>query len=73
MTVFSAGGHARTMDFHEGDVGYVEKSMPHYIEKTLAIRICSSLKCSPRLPGHLACGVAGAYSFSTRGSTYWDR
>ncbi len=32
MTVFSAGGHARTMDFQEGDVGYVEKSMPHYIE-----------------------------------------
>jgi oxalate decarboxylase len=32
MTVFSAGGHARTMDFHEGDVGYVERSMPHYIE-----------------------------------------
>lgn len=34
MTVFSAGGHARTMDFHEGDVGYIEKSMPHYIENT---------------------------------------
>jgi oxalate decarboxylase len=32
MTVFAAGGHARTMDFHEGDVGYVEKSKPHYIE-----------------------------------------
>jgi oxalate decarboxylase len=32
MTVFSAGGHARTMDFHESDVGYVERSMPHYIE-----------------------------------------
>jgi oxalate decarboxylase len=32
MTVFSAGGHARTMDFHEGDVGYIERSMPHYIE-----------------------------------------
>jgi oxalate decarboxylase len=32
MTVFAAGGHARTMDFHEGDVGYIEKSMPHYIE-----------------------------------------
>lgn len=32
MTVFSAGGHARTMDFREGDVGYVQKSMPHYIE-----------------------------------------
>jgi len=32
MTVFSAGGHARTMDFHAGDVGYIEQSMPHYIE-----------------------------------------
>jgi oxalate decarboxylase len=32
MTVFSAGGHARTMDFQEGDVGYIERSMPHYIE-----------------------------------------
>jgi len=34
MTVFSAGGHARTMDFQEGDVGYIERSMPHYIENT---------------------------------------
>jgi oxalate decarboxylase len=34
MTVFSAGAHARTMDFEEGDVGYIEKSMPHYIENT---------------------------------------
>lgn len=32
MTVFSAGGHARTMDFMEGDVGYIQRSMPHYIE-----------------------------------------
>jgi oxalate decarboxylase len=32
MTVFSARGHARTTDFHEGDVGYIERSMPHYIE-----------------------------------------
>ena len=32
MTVFAAGGHARTMDFMAGDVGYVERSMPHYIE-----------------------------------------
>ena len=32
MTVFAAGGHARTMDFHAGDVGYIERSMPHYIE-----------------------------------------
>ena len=34
MTVFVAGGHARTMDFFAGDVGYIEQSMPHYIENT---------------------------------------
>ena len=32
MTVFSAGGEARTMDFEGGDVGYIEISKPHYIE-----------------------------------------
>ena len=34
MTVFSAGGRARTMNFEEGDVGYVDKSAPHYVENT---------------------------------------
>jgi oxalate decarboxylase len=34
MTVFSAGARARTMDFEEGDVGYVLQSNPHYIENT---------------------------------------
>jgi len=34
MTVFAAGGRARTMDFQEGDVGYIDKSVPHYIENT---------------------------------------
>jgi len=32
ITVFTAGAHARTMDFHAGDVGYIEQSQPHYIE-----------------------------------------
>ena len=32
MTVFAAGTHARTMDFQEGDVGYVLQSTPHYVE-----------------------------------------
>jgi oxalate decarboxylase len=32
MTIFAAGGHARTMDFHPGDVGYIDQSQPHYIE-----------------------------------------
>ncbi|HEV2288772.1 MAG TPA: cupin domain-containing protein [Candidatus Acidoferrales bacterium] len=34
MTVFAAGGRARTMDFQRGDVGYIEKTLPHYIENT---------------------------------------
>ncbi len=32
MTVFAAGSRARTMDFEEGDVGYILQSVPHYIE-----------------------------------------
>jgi oxalate decarboxylase len=34
MTVVAAGNRARTMDFQAGDVGYVEKSLLHYIENT---------------------------------------
>lgn len=34
MTSFIAGSAARTMDFEAGDVGYVLKSNPHYIENT---------------------------------------
>jgi len=34
MTVFAAGGRARRMDFQEGDVGYIDKSVPHYVENT---------------------------------------
>jgi oxalate decarboxylase len=34
MTVFIADAEARTMDFQEGDVGYILQSQPHYIENT---------------------------------------
>ena len=34
MTTFAAASRARTMDFEEGDVGYVLQSQPHYIENT---------------------------------------
>lgn len=34
MTVFASGGHARTTDFEAGDVGYVQRTLPHYIENT---------------------------------------
>jgi oxalate decarboxylase len=34
MTLFATGGRARTMDFETGDVGYVQKTLPHYIENT---------------------------------------
>lgn len=34
MTVFATGARARTMDFEAGDVGYVQQTLPHYIENT---------------------------------------
>lgn len=34
MTVLSTGGHARTMDFQAGDVGYVQQTLAHYVENT---------------------------------------
>ena len=34
MTVMATGNLARTMDFQAGDVGYVEKTLLHYIENT---------------------------------------
>ena len=34
MGVFAAGDNIRTKDFHAGDVGYVPRSMGHYIENT---------------------------------------
>jgi oxalate decarboxylase len=34
MTVFATGSRARTMDFETGDVGYVQKALPHYVENT---------------------------------------
>jgi len=34
MSVFNGNGQARTMDFQAGDVGYVQKSLGHYIENT---------------------------------------
>ena len=34
MTVVSTGNKARTMNFQEGDVGYVEKTLLHYVENT---------------------------------------
>ena len=34
MTIVATGNKARTMNFQAGDVGYVEKSLLHYIENT---------------------------------------
>ncbi len=34
MTVFASSGRARTMDFQPADVGYIPRSMGHYIENT---------------------------------------
>jgi len=34
MTVFSSSANAATFDFQAGDVGYVPRGMPHYVENT---------------------------------------
>jgi oxalate decarboxylase len=34
MTVFASQDSSRTFDFRAGDVGYVPKSMSHYVENT---------------------------------------
>jgi oxalate decarboxylase len=34
MTIFAGGANIRTKDFHTGDVGYVPRSMGHFIENT---------------------------------------
>jgi oxalate decarboxylase len=34
MTVFAAEARARTFDYQAGDVGYVPKSMSHFVENT---------------------------------------
>lgn len=34
MTTVGTGERARTMDFQAGDVGYIVKTLPHYIENT---------------------------------------
>jgi len=34
MTVVATGNRARTLDFQAGDVGYVEKTLLHYVENT---------------------------------------
>jgi oxalate decarboxylase len=34
MTIVGTGQRARTMDFEAGDVGYVQKTLPHYVANT---------------------------------------
>ena len=34
MTVFNTGPQAVTANFHPGDIGYIKKSLGHYLENT---------------------------------------
>jgi len=34
MTVFASAGAAQTFDYQAGDVGYIPRAMPHYVENT---------------------------------------
>jgi oxalate decarboxylase len=48
MTVFGAEAKARTFDYHAGSVGYVPKSMPHYVENTGNETLRASSNCLRR-------------------------
>jgi oxalate decarboxylase len=39
MTVYASGSDAQTFDYQGGDVGYVPKSMPHYVGSSGATRL----------------------------------
>jgi oxalate decarboxylase len=39
MTVYASNTNAQTFDYQGGDVGYVPKSLPHYIENTGAAKL----------------------------------
>ena len=69
MAVVETGVGARTMDFEAGDVGYVQQTIPHYIENTgdedlrflrcsrpAATKTCPFSKWLSRAPLELAMG-----------------
>jgi oxalate decarboxylase len=39
MTVYASGSDSQTLDYLGADVGYVPKSMPHYVENTGTARL----------------------------------
>ncbi len=63
MTVFIGDARDRTMDFEEGDVGYVQQSTPHYIENTgdTDLVFLEMFKSLP-IRGHLAGRMDGAHT-----------
>ena len=56
MTVFATGARARTMDFEMGDVGYIQKTLPHYVENTgtTDLKFIGNIH-EQLLPGHWRC------------------
>ena len=73
MTVFSAGGHARTMDFQEGDVG-TSSIRCHITLRTPGTRTSCFWRCfRHRSTRYFACGVAGAYAVAAGGSAHCYR
>ncbi len=49
MTVFASGGGAQTFNDRAGDVGYIPRAMPHYVENagTMAMRFLEAFR-SPK-------------------------
>jgi oxalate decarboxylase len=54
MTVFNTGPNAMTMDFNAGDIGYVKKTLGHYMENVgdadLQLSMSSGLLIMKRFP-----------------------
>jgi len=62
MTIFACGGRARTLDFETGDVGYVLKTLPHYIENREYLSDVPRDVQKRSLPGSVACGMADSHA-----------
>ena len=63
MTVFNTGPNAMTMDFNAGDIGYVKKTLGHYMENVgdadLQLSMSSGLLIMKRFPVRLVDAYAG--------------
>lgn len=74
MTVVATGNKARTMEFQEGDVGYVPKTLLHYVENLGDTDLVFLRNVQGRsFFGHFVLGVAGPHAGGTGHGAPEDR